>query len=147
MNCSRFANVMNNTTISSSFNSDNSNIANSKTQHRQIITTITYRILKFEPLIKKPIVTNYTFCTVITTASINSSLKSVLLQYSIYKTYLLKTNLHQFQEDFLQNNLSFDFLQFYKHNCQTYILQEAIEMTVKKAFIHSYIHIHHRKLV
>ena len=50
---------MNNTTIISIFNSDNSNIAYIKTQNCQIITTIAYRIVKFEPMVKKPIVTNH----------------------------------------------------------------------------------------
>ena len=49
---------MNNTTIINPFNSDNSCIANIKTQHLQIMTTITDRILKFVLMIKKPIVTN-----------------------------------------------------------------------------------------
>ena len=62
---------MNNTTITNLFNSDNSNFANVKTQHRQIITTITDRILKFEPMIKKRTVANYTLFTVITFSRIN----------------------------------------------------------------------------
>ena len=33
MNCIRFANVMNNTAIINTFNSDNINISNIKTQH------------------------------------------------------------------------------------------------------------------
>ena len=37
--------------IINTFNSDNSNIAKIKTQHSQIMTTITNRILKFEPMI------------------------------------------------------------------------------------------------
>ena len=56
---------MNNTTTSHTLKSDNSNIASIKTQHHKIMTTITYRILKFEPKIKKSIVTNYTLLTVI----------------------------------------------------------------------------------
>ena len=39
------------------FNSDNSNIANIKTQHQEIMTTITNRILKIKPVIKISIVT------------------------------------------------------------------------------------------
>ena len=50
---------MNNTTIINIFNSDNSNIAYINTLHCQIMTTIVYRILKFESMIKKPIVTNH----------------------------------------------------------------------------------------
>ena len=53
---------MNNTAIIKPFDSDNSNIANIKTQ---IMTTITDRILKFEPMIKKPIIANYTLFTAI----------------------------------------------------------------------------------
>ena len=37
----RFANVMNNTTINNTFNSNNNNIANIKTKRRQIMATIT----------------------------------------------------------------------------------------------------------
>ena len=35
------------------------------------MATITYKILKFEPKTKKPVVTNYTFFTVITFSNIN----------------------------------------------------------------------------
>ena len=70
---------MNNTTIINPFHSNNSNIANIKTQHRQIMTTITDRILKFEPIIKKPIVANYKFLTVITFSRINSTVTQHLL--------------------------------------------------------------------
>ena len=45
------------------FSSDNSNIANIKHEYCQIMTTITDRVLKFEPMIKKPIAANYTFFT------------------------------------------------------------------------------------
>ena len=45
---------MNNTTVIKTLNSDNnSNIAYIKTQHCQIMTAITYKILKFETMIKK----------------------------------------------------------------------------------------------
>ena len=71
MNCFRFANVMNSTNIINTFNSDNSNIANIKTKHRQIMTTITNRILKFKPMIKKPIVADDIFFTIITFSRIN----------------------------------------------------------------------------
>ena len=53
MNHVRFAKVMNNTTIINSFNSDDSNITKIKMQHRQIVATITYRILKLGAMIKK----------------------------------------------------------------------------------------------
>ena len=39
------------------YNSDNSNITYIKTQHRQIIAIIIYRILKCETIIKKPLMT------------------------------------------------------------------------------------------
>ena len=73
MNCTRFANVMNNTTIINTFNSDNNIMAKIKTQHCQLMTTIANRILKFKPMIKIVIVTNYTFFTVFTFSKINSS--------------------------------------------------------------------------
>ena len=68
---------MNNKTITNTFNTDNGNMANIKTQHRQIMTTITNKILKCKPIIKKPIVANYTFYTVITSSNI-LILKSIL---------------------------------------------------------------------
>ena len=72
MNCFRFANVVNKTRIINTFNSDNRNIANIKTKHCKIMTTITNRILKFELKIKKPIVTDNAFFTVITFRNIIS---------------------------------------------------------------------------
>ena len=59
MNCSRLTYIMNHTTVINTFNRDNSNIDFIKTQHRQIMAIITYRIWKFERKIKKPLVTNY----------------------------------------------------------------------------------------
>ena len=61
MNCFKFASVINNTTIINHFNSDNSYIIKIKTEHCQIMTTITNIILKFKPMTKKPIVANHTF--------------------------------------------------------------------------------------
>ena len=72
MNCIGFANVMNNTIIINIFNSDNSNISKIKTQHHQIMTTITDRILKFKPMIKTSVVANYTSFTAITFSNISS---------------------------------------------------------------------------
>ena len=72
MNYIRFANAMNNTTTINTFNNDNRNIAKIKTQHCQIMTNITNKILKFEPMIKEPTVTNYTFFIVFTFSGINS---------------------------------------------------------------------------
>ena len=43
---------MNNSRIANNFKNENSNIIYIKTQHRQIMATIAYRILKFEPMIK-----------------------------------------------------------------------------------------------
>ena len=43
---------MNNSRIANNFKNENSNIIHIKTQHRQIMATIAYRILKFEPMIK-----------------------------------------------------------------------------------------------
>ena len=72
MNCFRFANVMNNAMVINTFNSANKITAFINTQNRQVMETITYRILKFEPMIKKSIVANYTFFTVMTLSNINS---------------------------------------------------------------------------
>ena len=63
---------MNNTAIYNTLNSDNSNIANIKAQHQQIMTTIKNRFLKFEPMIKIPILSENTFFTVITFSNSNS---------------------------------------------------------------------------
>ena len=57
--------------IISIFNSDNNNIAYINTKHCQIMTIISYRILKFESMIKKPIVTNHEFFAVVTFSKIN----------------------------------------------------------------------------
>ena len=54
---------MNNATITNTFSSDNRNITKIKTQNRPIMTTIANRTLKFETMIKIPIVTNYAFFT------------------------------------------------------------------------------------
>ena len=51
MNCFRFGNFMNNATVVKTFNSNNSNITYIMTQLCQILATITYRIMKFEPMI------------------------------------------------------------------------------------------------
>ena len=49
MNCLKFANVIKNTSIINIFNSDNGNITFIKTQHRQIMTTIFLKKMKFIP--------------------------------------------------------------------------------------------------
>ena len=41
INCIRFGNIVNNTPLIKTFNSDNSNIASIKTQGQQVMTTIT----------------------------------------------------------------------------------------------------------
>ena len=69
-NCFRFAKIVNKTTITNTFNSDNSNIAKIKTQHRQIMTTVTNGLLKFKFMIKRPVMANYTFFFVITLCNI-----------------------------------------------------------------------------
>ena len=55
------------------FNSDNSNIAYSN---------IANRILKFKPMIKKPIMTNHTFFAVVTFSKISSfaDINSIVIQ-------------------------------------------------------------------
>ena len=63
---------MNNTTTINIFNNDNNNIAYNKTQHCQIMTTIAYRILKFESMIKKAVMANHTLFGVVTFSNINS---------------------------------------------------------------------------
>ena len=74
---------MNNTTRINIFNSYNSNIAYTKTQNHQIMATIAYRILKFEFMIKKPIVENHAFFTSITFSKINSFtyINSIVIQH------------------------------------------------------------------
>ena len=60
---------MNNATIINTFNNDQCYIANIKTQNRQITTSITNGVLKFESMIKLPVV----FPVVITFININLS--------------------------------------------------------------------------
>ena len=72
MNFFRFANDMTKTTIINLFNSDNSNIVHVKIHYHQIMMTVTDRILKFETMTKKSIVTDNTFFTVITFSRLNS---------------------------------------------------------------------------
>ena len=74
---------MNNTTVNT-LNSDNSNIAKIKTQHRQIMATITNGILKFEPMIKIPIVANYTFLLLLPLATSIPSLN----QFHLSTTFI-----------------------------------------------------------
>ena len=75
---------------------DNKNMTCIKTQNCQIMTTIAYRILKFETTIKKPIVANHTFFTSITVngissvAYINSVRQNTVFYYLIFKKILIK---------------------------------------------------------
>ena len=62
---------MSNTMIINIFNSDCRNINNIKTQHHQIMSNITDRILKIKPMIKKPIEKRYAFFTGIAFSRIN----------------------------------------------------------------------------
>ena len=71
MKCVRFAKIINNTTITNIFNIDNSDITKTKTQHYQITTVISNKILIFKPLIKKPIATNRALFTVINFSDIS----------------------------------------------------------------------------
>ena len=109
MNCFRFANFINKTAIINTFNSEKSNVTDIKPQYRQFMTTIKKRILKFKPMIKMPI-----------TASIHSLLLLALPDQFLYLNHFYsstifirpiyqnqKTDLHQFQKDFHQDNLSF----------------------------------------
>ena len=71
----------------------------------QIMTTIAYRILKFESMIKKPIVVSHTFFTFITYSRINSFAytTSVIiqhLQYLIFKKIFIKIICHLFVSNF-----------------------------------------------
>ena len=68
------------------------------------MTTNAYIILKFESIIKKPIVANHTFFTSIAFSKINSF------------AYINSIVIRNLQKDFYQVNLSFVYLQFYKHN-------------------------------
>ena len=81
MHCFRLANVVNNATIINTINSNNNNIAKKKTQHHEIMPTVANGILKFEPIIKKPIVTSYEFLLLATSFP---SLILILSQYNIF---------------------------------------------------------------
>ena len=93
------ANVMNNAMVTNIFNIDNSNIA----QHRQIMRTMTYITLKFEPMIKKPITRSYTFFTVFIFSGINPFAQINSIVYIAF----LRPNLHRFQRICDQDNLLF----------------------------------------
>ena len=91
--------VMNDTTIFNIFNSNN--IAYINTQNRQIMPTIAYRILTFESIIIKGIVTNHAFFAVVTFSKISS------FTYIYLNTAFITSNL---QKDFHQYNLSFNII-------------------------------------
>ena len=74
---------MNNTATINIFNSDNGNIVYINTENCDIRATIAYRILKFDSLIKNPIVANHALFTAITFSRINSFayINSIVIQY------------------------------------------------------------------
>ena len=74
------------------------------------MTKITDGMLKFKPIIKKPIMASHKFFAAVTFSRINSFPSAI-------QTYLLKANFHRFRKDFHQDNPPFLCLQFYKHNC------------------------------
>ena len=69
---------MNNATIINTFNSDNDNIVKIKTRYCQIMKNITNGILKFETIMKKLILANYTYLLLLLLATLISLLKSNL---------------------------------------------------------------------
>ena len=71
------------------------------------MTTIAYRILKLESMIKKLIMANHRFFAVITFSEINS------FAYINHNTTVIISNL----QDFYQDNLSCLWLQFYRGDC------------------------------
>ena len=85
-------------------NSDNSNITYINTQYRQIMANIAYRILKFESMIKKPIMANHV-----------SFMHQFLRLYQFFRNTVFIR--YYFQKDCHQDNLSFVCFQFYKQNC------------------------------
>ena len=89
-NCFNFANFMKDTSMINFFNSGNRNIAKIKSQHHQVITTITSEIMKLKPMI--PVVTNDTFFTVITFRKINffTQINSIIIFY--YNTTFMSTS-------------------------------------------------------
>ena len=74
---------MNNTTIINIFNSGDTNITYNKAQHGQIMATIVYKILKFEPMIKKSMVENHALFAIVTFSKINSFayINSIVIQH------------------------------------------------------------------
>ena len=108
---------MNNTMKINFFNGGNRNITNIKAKHCQIMTAIKDRILKFKPMIEKPIVANYMFflyCYYFWQdkfLSLNQFYRNTAFITPSRQNQ--KTNLHQSQKDFHQDNVSFAFLQGY----------------------------------
>ena len=90
---------MSNTMIINMFYIDNKNMTCIKTQNCQIMTTIAYRILKFETTIKKPIVANHTFFTSITVNGISSV---AYINFVRQNTVFILSNI---QKDSHQDNL------------------------------------------
>ena len=81
----RLANVMKKATTISTFNGVN------KIHHQQNMTYITKRLLKFKTMIKIPLVSNYTFFTVIAFSNINSFKKLIFIRL---KKILIKKLYH-----------------------------------------------------
>ena len=78
------------------------------------MTTITDRILKFKPMIKKSIAAKHKFFVAVTFSRINSIayINSIIIQH--LQNPFIK---NQFQKDCHQDILSFACLQFYKQSC------------------------------
>ena len=74
----KFANVMKNTRIINIFGSDDNNIIKIKTQYCQIIIIVMNRLLKFKPIIKTPLGTNYDFLLFLLLPRSVPLLKSIL---------------------------------------------------------------------
>ena len=72
------------------FSSDTSNVANIKSQHIQIMTTITNRFLKLESMMKYRRYQTIHFLLLLFLARTFSSLKSIVCQYNVYKIHLSK---------------------------------------------------------
>ena len=77
---------MNNTTISNIFSNGLSNIAYVNTILCQLMRTIAYRLLKFESMIKNPIMQNRKYFAVVTFSKINSFAFIISIVISIYNT-------------------------------------------------------------
>ena len=75
------------------------------------MATISYRILKFEPLKTDSDILDILYCYYFWQDQF------LCLNQFFRHTALIRPNLYQFQKDCHQDNLSFACLQFHKHNC------------------------------